>query len=234
MQITTYGSSSRGNLYKVQIDGGQSLLFEAGLPINAIKEITNYNIPRVCLISHSHMDHARAAKELIKLGVNCYMHKLTAETLELTGHRVKIVEFGDQIDFGEWIALFFPTQHDCKGSMGWLVLHKKTGKKLLFATDTYYLRQQFKGVNIAMIECNYCMDILKSNIEQGRIPKSVSDRLLQSHFELENVKRFFNSMDCSQLERVLLLHLSDNNSDQERMVREIRDIVKCDVEIAGG
>lgn len=46
-------------------------------------------------------------------------------------------------------------------------------------------------------------------------------RLLQSHFSLENVKGFLKANDLSQCQEIILLHLSDRNSDADRMFREI-------------
>ena len=67
-----------------------------------------------------------------------------------------------------------------------------------------------------MIECNYAKEILKKNIDGGKIPKVVAKRLYSSHFELENVKEFLKANDLSQVKAIYLMHLSDGNSDEIR------------------
>jgi phosphoribosyl 1,2-cyclic phosphodiesterase len=231
MQIKVYASGSKANLYVLQSEK-QAIMLEAGLSIKQLKAELDFNIPPTCLVSHSHLDHARSVKDLLKLGVTCYMHTETAGALGVSGHRVRCVNYGDQVDLGEWIALFFETQHDCPGSMGFLLYHKDTRKKVLFATDTYYLRNWFKGLTHVLIECNYCSDLLLQNIDNGAVHPVLANRLLQSHFSLGNVERFFVHNDCSKLEKVLLLHLSDANSDEGRMKKEVQKVVRCLVEVA--
>jgi DNA-binding transcriptional MerR regulator len=49
-------------------------------------------------------------------------------------------------------------------------------------------------------------------------------RLLRLHFSLENVKEFLRANDLSKVQEIWLLHLSDNNSDEERFKREIMEL----------
>ena len=98
----------------------------------------------------------------------------------------------------------------------------KNGKKVLFATDTYYIRYKFTGLTHIIVECNYSMKILNENIASGRVPKLMKKRLMRSHFSLENVKDFLKANDLSKVEEIWLLHLSDNNSDEDLFKREIQ------------
>jgi phosphoribosyl 1,2-cyclic phosphodiesterase len=83
-----------------------------------------------------------------------------------------------------------------------------------------------------MVEANYCLDILKANIKAGLIPESLKNRLLESHFSLDNVKGFLKANDLSEVRKIVLIHLSDGNSDADRMVREISELTGKDVEVA--
>jgi hypothetical protein len=49
---------------------------------------------------------------------------------------------------------------------------------------------------------------------------------------LETCKGFFKANNLDDLEHVVLLHLSDNNSDEERFKKEIHEVVKVPVHIA--
>jgi phosphoribosyl 1,2-cyclic phosphodiesterase len=75
-----------------------------------------------------------------------------------------------------------------------------------------------------MIECNYSAEILKANIDAGKIPKAVAKRLFESHFELENVKKFLQAQDLTTVKAIYLLHMSDGNSDSARFKKEIQEL----------
>jgi ribonuclease BN (tRNA processing enzyme) len=46
------------------------------------------------------------------------------------------------------------------------------------------------------------------------------------------VKDFLQANDLSEVRKIVLIHLSDGNSDAERMVREIKELTGKDVEVA--
>ena len=68
MDIKILASGSSGNAYYV--DGEMPLLLEAGIPFRAIQQKLNFKISQLagCLVSHEHMDHIRAAKDLLRAG----------------------------------------------------------------------------------------------------------------------------------------------------------------------
>lgn len=224
IDVKTLASSSKGNCYRIT-DGSTPLLLEAGIPFKLIKQGLNFQTSALagCLISHSHNDHCRSVPDLIKAGIDCYMSQETAAAIGVTGHRVKIIQEHQQFQVGTWTVLPFPTQHDCPGSLGFL-LANQSGEKLLFATDTYYVRYRFNGLNVVMIECNYAADILAANVESGLVSVEQKNRLIQSHFSLQNVKEFLKANDLSQVRSIHLLHLSGDNSDATRFKREIMEL----------
>lgn len=223
IEITALASGSKGNCYRVT-DGSTPLLLEAGIPIRAIKQGLHYRLSeiRACLISHSHKDHCRALGDVLRAGVTCYMSKPTADALGATGPRVKLLEPRVQTRIGSWIVLPFETQHDCPGSMGFLLA--SDNYKVVYITDSYYVKWRFRGLTHIMCECNYAKDILDANVESGAVPAAMRERLLRSHFSLESVKQFLRANDLSRVEQIWLLHLSDANSDAERFKREIMEL----------
>ena len=72
-----------------------------------------------------------------------------------------------------------------------------------------------------MIESNYQTDILERNIESGSVSNAQKDRLLFSHFSLENVLKFIDGMDRSKLRSIHLMHLSNGNSNAIEMKRAV-------------
>ena len=175
------------------------------------------------LTSTSYADHSKAVKDIMRVGIDCYISAGTVEALGLSGHRLNIIKAKQQFRIGTWTALPFDTQHDAAEPLGFL-LANQAGDKLLYATDTYYIRYKFHGLTHIMVECNYSLDILKRNVDAGAVPKELKSRILKSHFSLENVKRFLQANDLSKVQEIWLLHLSDNNSNAERFKREIQEL----------
>lgn len=232
IEITTLASSSRGNCYRVT-DGSSPLLLECGISWKRIQQGLNFKTSELagCLVSHSHKDHCKAAQDVIKAGIDTYLSHDTAAALGLTGHRIKEITALQQFRIGTWTILPFETEHDCPGSLGFL-LANTSGDKLLFITDSYYCKYKFNGLTHIMIEANYAADILQANVESGAVPESMRRRLIQSHFSLANVKEFLKANDLSQVRGIHLLHLSDGNSDSERFKREIQELTGKPVYIA--
>lgn len=171
--------------------------------------------------------------DVMKSGIDCYMSKGTANALGIqNNHRCQMVDKNIQFDVGDFTVLPVPIQHDAADPLAFLIQYRPTGEKLLYATDTFYLKNRFRNLQYLMIECNYCLDILKANIESGLIPEMLKNRLLESHFSLDNVKGFMKANDLSQVRQIVLIHLSEGNSDAARMQREIRELTGKETVVA--
>lgn len=224
IDIQVLASGSRGNCYRID-DGSTPLLLECGIPYKEIQKKLKFKISDIigCLITHEHGDHSKAIKDVIKTGIDCYMSQGTAKALNVSGHRVHIVQRKQQFKVGTWTILPFDTQHDAVEPLGFLMVNQ-AGERLLYATDTYYIRYKFSDLTHIMVECNYSMDILRSNVETGLIDKALKNRILKSHFNLEHVKEFLKVNDLSKVQQIWLIHLSDSNSDAERFKQEIQEL----------
>src|SRR5690625_74135 len=232
IEITTLASGSKGNCYLVT-DGSTTLLLECGISLKEIRKALNFNTSNLagCLVTHEHKDHSAGLKDVTRSGINCYMSAGTAEATGIEHHRIKKVQAKQKLSIGTWDILPFDVQHDVSEPYGFL-LQNKSGEKLLFATDTYYIRYKFKGLTHLLIECNYSMEILNENIASGRVHKDMKGRLIKSHFSLENVKEFLKANDLSKVQVIHLLHLSDTNSNEEQFKREIQELTGKAVYIA--
>lgn len=233
IDIQVLASGSRGNCYRID-DGSTPLLLEAGIPYKEIQHSLHFRLAEVsgCLISHEHKDHSKAVRDLLRAGIDCYMSQGTASALGISGHRVNIIQARQLFQLGTWAVLPFETQHDAIEPLGFL-LANQSGDKLLYATDTYYIRYQFRGLTHIMIECNYATDILRANVEAGLVEPALKNRILKSHFSLNHVKEFLLANDLSQVQEIWLLHLSDGNSDATRFKREVQELTGKPVYQAG-
>ena len=210
-------SSSAGNCYLMP-----GLIIEAGISIAAIRKASGFSLSgRECLVSHEHGDHSKAVKDLIKAGVNCWMSAGTAEALGVAGHRVKIMEAGKQYQVGGWQVVPFDVVHDAAEPFGFLLA--KGDEKWAFITDTAYVSVKMgKGLTGIAIEANYCPEILADNVAAGRIGTAQKNRLLFSHFSIDNVLEFLKANDLSRVREIHLLHLSNGNSNAEEFKAKVQ------------
>lgn len=232
IEIKPLASSSRGNCYLVT-DGITPLLLECGIHFSDIQRKTYFQMSSIagCLVTHEHQDHGKAAKIIAKIGIDVYASQGTFDTLKLTGHRYIPVTALKRFNIGTWAILPFEAQHDAKEPLCFL-LASQAGDKLLFATDTFYIKYRFKGLTHIMVEANYSADILRENVARGFVPVEMKKRIVRSHFSLENLKWFLRSNDLKSVQELWLIHLSDGNSDAERFKREIQEITGKPVFVA--
>ena len=222
MKLTILGSSSAGNCYILHNET-EALIIEAGIKFDFVKRELDYNLTKVraCLISHEHGDHARfAAKYVQRMPLFAKQGTLDALRLE-KGCNANVLPIKQTVSIGNFKVMAFSTQHDATQPCGFLVKHPDFGL-LLFATDTYYLRYTFAGLNYIMIECNYDKHILDENTRNGIVPMAVRERVLRSHLSVSDCIKTLKANDLSQVRAIMLLHLSDNNSNKENFVERVK------------
>jgi phosphoribosyl 1,2-cyclic phosphodiesterase len=223
MNFKPVASSSRGNCYLLESPGVPSLLIEAGIPVKAVREALGFTLSDIagCLISHEHGDHSKGVKDLLKAGVDVYTSQETAAALGISDHHRHVVISSEHVySMWDWKVLPFGLHHDvpCHGFM----IASPDGDRLLFIPDTSYIRNRFAGINIIAIEANYVADQLSENIHKGAVPASLGHRVRRNHMSLDSVIAMLKANDLSACREIWLLHLSDQNSDEARMVRAVQ------------
>lgn len=238
MKIEVLGTGSAGNCYKVEI-GRATLLLECGLPFKVIQRKLGFRISDIdaCLVTHEHMDHAKAVKDLMKAGVDCYMTEGTADALKLRGHRLKTYRPFEKARYyseciEDVIVLPFEAIHDVKEPVSYFIRDNYNEESLVFVTDTAYLKYQLPVCDVLMIECNYVKSTLDENVEQGKVNTSLRNRIVKNHLSLETLVEALQAADLKRLKKIYLLHLSDSNSDEALIKRTIQEITGVEVVIA--
>ncbi len=231
MEIKTLASGSTGNCYL--IDGKPRLLIEAGIPIRRIKEGLDFQLSSVAgvLVTHVHADHSKAAKDIMKAGIPCYMGKATAEALGLSGHRLHVVEAMRPFSVGPWRVLPFPVVHDVP-ALGFLIAGE--GERIVYISDSAYSPYRFKGVTRFMIEVNYDKQTLRENLARGVIDSLLYKRLLRTHMGLETAVEMLRANDLSRVEEVRVIHCSQGNANVNRIKRVLQEKFGKPVYIEGG
>lgn len=216
MVLNCLGSGSKGNCYILEASDGEVLVIEAGIAIAEIKRALKWQLRRVagCLISHQHKDHAKYLKDVLSSGINTYALADVFNSLTLS-NRVFCKEILPKHGYkvGTFKVFTLDVRHDVP-CLGFIIEHEEMGK-LLFITDTMMITYRIAKLNHIMIECNYSDEILLDNIRNGIVPESMKDRLLHSHMEIETTKEVLRANDLSAVNEVVLLHLSDNNSNED-------------------
>src|SRR5690606_13538662 len=114
-----------------------------------------------------------ALNDVLRAGIDVYASKGTIESIGISHHRLRPLEPRRAVRIGTWNVMPFETQHNAAEPFGFLMA-SKTGEKVLFATDTYYIRYRFRGLTHIMIECNYSRDVLDENVAAGVVPRMLA------------------------------------------------------------
>lgn len=236
MRLYVAATGSAANSY-ILTAGGESLILDAGAPVrHVIPEIPDVRCVRGLLVTHEHADHSRYWQDYGKRGIQVCGSEGTLEALNPSGpldmcslscKRV-MVPLVDVITLGSFSVMAFPTQHDAADPTGFLIRYRPTGELIVYATDTYYLRYTFPGVTYWIIECNYCDDLV-----DGETDQALRMRLKESHMSLKRLCELFRANDMSKAAKIVLVHLSDQRSDEHRMLFEVADstLMKAEEEV---
>jgi phosphoribosyl 1,2-cyclic phosphodiesterase len=210
MKLHILGSSSAGNAYLLNA-GNELLLVECGVRFKEVEKAANFALKDIkgVIVSHEHGDHAKSIKKCQKYRIPIYASLGTLKACGVTGNAMK----GLQIyKIGGFTVRPFGVVHDAAEPFGFLIYHADMGS-LLFATDTPYLPYKFAGLNHIMMECNYTKSILNANVKSGRIGTVLRNRTVASHMSLETCLETLAVNDLTRVSNIILIHLSDANSD---------------------
>lgn len=217
MEITAIASSSTANCCALEHNGSR-LILEAGVPFKNLSKALGGEASSAvgCLITHEHGDHAKYVESYIKNGIDCYMSNGTANALNIPD-KAKVPLKKTWFKIGGWHIYMFPSKHDAAEPVGYIV--QKNENRIMFLTDTRIIPSIIDGLTHLIIECNYCDDIIQKSTAYH------ANRAYVEHLGLEQVKDYLSEIDLSQLQEVVLIHLSSEHSDEKRMISEIQEIV---------
>ena len=227
MNLKILGSSSRGNCYLLIDESGETLAVEAGVRFCEVQKAMNFKTSNLvgCLVSHEHGDHAKYINAFTLAAIDVYCSTGTKQgystAVKIAPHRIHEIESGVIFNVGDFRIYPFDVVHDAAQPMGFLINHPESGN-ILFLTDSFYSEFTFKNLNNIILEVNYDEEILEGNITAGRIPASLRQRIVTSHMSLTTAKELLSANDLSNVNNIVLIHLSDGNSHSERFQKEIQ------------
>ena len=228
MDIKVIASGSSGNAYLIR-DGHTRLLLDAGIPFKRIQIGCGFRTSSIdgCLVTHRHGDHAAAIPKLLQRGMTVYSNADVAGIYP----GVQSVEARKEFHVGTLRILPFEAEHDVP-CYGYQITSEETGEKLVYITDSAYVRYTFTGLTHIMIEANYDEDIMLGNVRDEKIPFSLAERVAGTHMSIDTLIDLLRANDMTKVRQIYLLHLSDNNSDAEAFKRRVQQETGAEVYIA--
>lgn len=234
MKLKVIGSGSRGNCYIFQ-NNSEVLILECGVAISEIKKALSFSFSTVvaAVVSHEHNDHSKSIPDLLQMGVNVYTSRGTMRALELpvNHHALHTIKANEVFSVGNFKIWPFPIEHDCAEPLGFIINHPETGN-VLFITDSFYVKDTFKNIHNILIEANFCQTIIDKQVAEGASPEFLRNRIFKSHMSLATCKKTLLANDLSKVKNIVLIHLSDSNSDARRFKKEIEDLTGKRVHVA--
>lgn len=233
MKLKVLGSSSKGNCYIFENDN-EALILECGVRFDKVKQALNFNLSKVvgCLMTHEHGDHAKFQIDFTKAGIDVYASHGTIVAVGADGnHRTKTVVPFKIYEIGSFKVMPFDVKHDAAEPLGFLINHPETGN-VLFLTDTYYVPYTFKNLHNIIVEANYSTAIIERKRSTGSLHNFLADRIIKSHMSLETCIELLKSNNLSKVNNIILIHLSDGNSDALHFKNEVEKVTGKNVQVA--
>lgn len=232
MELKIVGTGSTGNAYVLENEN-EALLIECGVRFSDIKKAINFNLSKVvgCVVSHLHGDHGKSIQDVVKSGIDVYALTETLSHWNVdNSHRSKSIQSKETFKVGSFTILAFDVKHDVP-CLGFLISHPDCGK-VLFITDTYYCKYKFSGLNNIIIEANYSAEIIYKRLGPESGKEFLKNRIIQSHFSLDNCKDMLAANDLSKVNNIVLIHLSDGNSNERQFRDEVYQLTGKNVRVA--
>lgn len=217
MKLKIIGTGSGGNCYIIEDSMKNQLMIEAGIRIDKVKKALDFDFSKVegCFISHEHLDHCEFSEEVEKCGVPIY----SIESYEINAKIFNVTK--------NYHIQSFEVEHDAENPLGFLINSIIDNKRILYITDTKFVRWKFQNIDYLMIECNYDNDSIDRNA--GNYPTELLNRIIDNHMSLAGVIQFLGEQELN-LKHVVLIHKSESNLNEELAMKEIGKVL-CSTEL---
>lgn len=211
MNLKVIGSGSKGNAYLLENEE-EALLIECGVGISKIKEALNFNLKKLdgCIVTHEHGDHSQSVSKLMSYGIDVHATTGTHKALSTYGsHRAKSFQYREFFTLGNFKIMAFDVLHDAAEPCGFVINHKETGN-VLFLTDLIFSAYTFPNIHNIIIEANYDEDLAKRKLSDMEF---LRNRIIKNHMSIDTCIKTLKANDLSKVNNIVLIHLSDSNSN---------------------
>lgn len=231
MQLNCLGSSSSGNCYILQ-NGEEAIILEAGVRFSAVKEALNFDLSKIKVVvsSHLHGDHSKYLKDFALSGIPCLADESVFTHYGMNLSTCIQAKHMHEYNFGGFSIKPFSVEHDVP-TFGLLLNHPEMGKTV-FITDTGEINYSFRNLSNIIVEANFSDEIIERNVMNGVIHPVHEKRVKLSHLSLEKCVEWLNCIDLSNVNNIVLVHLSGQNSDSDLFKKSIINKFSKNVHIA--
>ena len=211
MKLIVIGSGSSGNGYLLT-DGNETLVIECGKRLLDIKIALNFQIRGIvgAIDSHTHGDHHKYASEYELAGIPVWTPWKDNNLRQIKR-------------FGRFVVRSFECIHNVP-CVGYLIEHTDSGLKLLYASDTEYVRYVFRDITAMLIEANYGEEYVNKD-------EAKYQHVAEGHMSIETTVGCIKANMTDNLKHIVLCHLSKGNSDPIKFMESVRDIVSDNVTV---
>ena len=226
MKLKCLGSSSKGNCYLL-IGKKETLIIEAGIAFNEVKKALNFNVSNVvgCIVSHEHLDHSRSMLKMAEYGINIYSNK---EVIAKLGSGNDMYQ-KHVYQIGGFSVYPLNVIHDVE-TFAFVLVHKEMGT-MLFVTDTGKFNFKVPEVNHLLIEANFDQDLVIDGLLNGNRYNNL-ERLSANHMSIDECEKVISRNLSKETKNIVLLHLSDGNSDAKNFKSRVRKLTGKPVYVA--
>lgn len=212
MTIEILASGSSGNVTTIR-QGNSLLLVDCGKAYKWTIEQLKYKLPDALLITHEHIDHAKAVKDFLKRGVDIYMTAGTILALEICErHNLHTIALSEKFKVAGVEVKVINSYHDAAEPVNFIL--QDADDRVLFVTDTGMVPNVEGDFTKILIEANYSVPVLMNS----ELKYPAKNRILKNHLSIEEAERFLNRYPRAE---VSLIHLSKRHADEEIFYKRI-------------
>jgi len=208
--LRTIGSGSSGNAYLIEV-AGLKILLECGFVYDKVLKGLDFIIPDLIVVTHEHNDHAKSLKEFADNGVPIICSNGTAKAKGLMPYQYKTEYKSKCLNIRLLDAV-----HDAVEPKMILIDELESNKRLFFATDVSEINVIINDITILMIEANWSKETLNEDL-------IYSKRSVHTHFSLEKVLTFLDTISIKSIANIYLIHLSKENSNSKYFTKTIME-----------
>jgi hypothetical protein len=157
-------------------------------------------------------DHSKYAPTALKSCLSVYSN----EEVQTICPQVKVLKKGSKCKIGGFSVQPIPTPHSVE-CYAYVIDHEAIGR-CLFVTDTSEFKYRIKGCNHIFIEANWSEDVLIDNACNDEFSRSRHEQHLELGQTIEVLKQNYSS----DLQTIMLLHLSNGNSNAQQFKERVQ------------
>ena len=202
--------SQQGNTYIIEA-GGEHLLLDLGCKWDDILDGLNRDISNTyALLTHRHSDHSKSIPNALKSQIPVFSNQDVVEKSQ----GVKALQPKKKYKIGSFVVMPLEVEHNAP-NFAYIIEHEEIGK-LVFATDLTHFPYKIKNVNHLLIEANNSEDIIIDHLCDNEVIRSMSE----NHMEINETINAIRNNISSDLNNIILCHLSDGQSN-ERLFKQL-------------